>query len=78
MVRQDVEGPVNIGSGEAVSMMKLAQMVCEQAGYEPKFRTHPDKPIGTFYRCADITLMNEFYTPRIDLRTGIERALAGE
>ena len=76
MLALDVQGPVNIGSGRAVSMLELAAMICTQAGYRPEFRTHPEKPIGTPYRLCDPTLFNRYYIPRVPLSEGIRRGLA--
>lgn len=75
MVENDIDGPVNLGTGEATSMRDLAHMFCGQAGYEPFYLPRRDAPMGVEYRVADVTKMNEFYTAKISLEEGIARAL---
>lgn len=77
MIGQDIDGPVNLGTGRPVSMRQLARMMCTAAGYEPEFRTVPDKPSGVAYRVADVGRMHEFFKPAVSLEDGIERALNG-
>lgn len=67
--------PVNLCTGRGVSMIELAGLVCRTAGYEPEFRTHPDKPTGVMYRVGDPERMKEFHVPEISLEEGVERAL---
>lgn len=69
-------GPVNIGTGRATTLNQLAEMVCAQAGYSPRFEHVLDAPIGPRYRVADTTRLNEFYTTRVSLEEGVARALA--
>jgi len=52
-------------------------MVAKVAGYEPRFQNLPAEPSGVDYRVGDPTLMNTFYTPKISLSEGIQRAFAG-
>lgn len=76
-VEQDYRGPLNLCSGEGVSFDELAAMVCDQAGYAPTLRHHPDKPAGVHYRVGDPSEMARIYRPRITLEQGIKQALAG-
>ena len=75
LVDAGVPGPVNIGSGQPITMLELARKICEAANYLPDFNTVPGMPEGTFYRCADVTLMNRYYQPKSASRTGIREAL---
>lgn len=75
-VEQDVQGPVNLGTGIGTSFLDLAQMVTEAVGYNPKIQVLPDKPVGCFYRVSDNTKMLDFYQPQISLETGIRDALS--
>ena len=68
MVREGIDGPVNLGTGRPVSMRELAGMMCDAAGYEPEFKPLPEMPAGVAYRVADVTRMREFHTPRIPWR----------
>lgn len=74
-IKQDYTGPLNIGTGHATSFKELGEMVAKAAGYFPKFKFLTDKPEGVNWRVADISSMLTVYTPRIDLETGIKRAL---
>jgi nucleoside-diphosphate-sugar epimerase len=75
-VDADVDGPLNIGTGVGTSMAELAAMFAAEAGYDPHFEYHPEKPAGVAYRVGDPTLLHEVYTPRVSLAEGVRRALA--
>ena len=76
-LRQDIIGPVNLGSGEATTFNQLATMVCDKVGYNPRRDHRLDAPQGVMYRCSDNSRMLEFYRPRISLEQGIDIALSG-
>jgi nucleoside-diphosphate-sugar epimerase len=75
IVREGIDGPVNLGTGRPVSMRQLATMMCAAAGYEPEFKPLPEMPAGVAYRVADVTRLSEFYHPEVTLEEGILRAL---
>jgi nucleoside-diphosphate-sugar epimerase len=75
MIRDGIDGPVNLGTGRATSMRELARAMCLTAGYDPEFKVLPGKPSGVAYRVADVTRMNEFFKPAVSLEDGIERAI---
>ena len=75
MVEQGVQGPVNLGTGVATTILELAQAICSAAGYDPEFRFHRDKPTGAFYRCCDPSMLHTIYEPQVTLAEGISRAL---
>lgn len=75
MIEEGIDGPVNLGTGQATSMTGLARLVCEQAGYEPEIRPDPAKPAGVAWRVADPTRLRQFHTARVSLAGGIARAL---
>lgn len=76
MCENGIDGPVNLGTGRATSMRDLAHTVAALASYTPFFCPVRDAPMGVGYRVADVTRLNEFYTPKISLEEGIRRALA--
>ncbi len=76
MLREEITGPVNLGTGRATSMLRLARMFCTAAGYSPAIDTRPDAPSGVGYRVADVSGMREFYTPSVTLEEGVRRGLA--
>lgn len=74
-VKQDVLGPVSLGTGRATSFIELASMATSAVGYRPVLKFLPDKPVGCFYRVADPAKMLTFYTPKISLEEGIHKSL---
>jgi nucleoside-diphosphate-sugar epimerase len=74
-VDEDVQGPVNIGWGRATSFNELADLVTDAAGYTPSIKHITTNPVGVDYRVCDNSKMLEFYTPKISLEEGIDRAL---
>ena len=75
-VEMGYKGTFNLCSGLATSFNDLAQMVCEEAGYEPMFNHVITAPIGVQYRVGDHHLSHQYFVPKISLREGIRRALA--
>jgi len=58
----------------------LAQIALKTLCYEKKaknFRILTDKPAGVAYRVGDPTMMSDYYTPKISLEEGVERAIRG-
>jgi nucleoside-diphosphate-sugar epimerase len=76
-IKQDIKGPVNLGSGIATSFNELQKMICKQVGYTPDVKHILTAPVGVMYRCCDPTKMLSFYKPKISLDEGIARALKG-
>lgn len=77
VVEQDVRAPVNLCTGRGVSMLELAAMICEQAGYRPGFATNPDAPTGVAYRVGDPGTLHAIYQPRISIEEGVMRGHGG-
>lgn len=65
---------VNVGSGEEVSIMNLAETISEALGFQGKITNDPSKPDGTPRKLCDISLIQSTgWNPSIDLRTGIAK-----
>jgi nucleoside-diphosphate-sugar epimerase len=77
-VRQDVQGPTNLGWGRATSFNELAELVTGSSGYRPRIEHLPAKPVGCWYRVSDSTKMHGFYKPKISIEQGIRMALRGK
>lgn len=77
MTDNDIDGPVNLGTGRAVSMKQLANLCMNLNGYDAPIEYETSAPRGVSYRVADVTRLNEFYTPRVTLEEGILRASQG-
>jgi nucleoside-diphosphate-sugar epimerase len=74
-LESDVKGVVNLGWGRKTSFLDLAQMCMDSVGVQKEIVTRPDKPVGCMHRVADVSKMLSFYTPKITLEEGIERAI---
>lgn len=77
-IQEDIDFPVNLGSGHATSFNELFQMVCKEAGFSPEPNHIRTAPVGVAYRVCDPSKMLSFYTPKISLEQGIKMALRGE
>ena len=77
-IKQDIEGPVNLGSGIATSFNQLKEIVCGIKGYSPEVNHIGTAPVGVMYRVAYPNKMLSFYKPKINLYDGISRALRGD
>lgn len=65
---------INIGYGEDISIYDLTRLVCDIVGFSGEIVTDPTRPDGTPRKLMDTgKLRATGWTPRITLRTGIER-----
>ncbi|MHA6316795.1 GDP-L-fucose synthase family protein [Altererythrobacter sp. CAU 1778] len=70
------EGPVNVGSGEEVTIAHLAGLVCAAAGFEGAIHFDPSKPDGTPRKLLDSSRLAALgWAPRIALAEGIAAEL---
>jgi len=76
-IKQDITGPVNLGSSIPTSFNELANIVCKQAGYKPNINHIKTAPVGVMFRCSNNDKMLSFYKPKITLDEGISMALKG-
>ena len=74
-IKQDIKGPINLGSGIATSFNELQKLVCKIEGYDPDVFHKKTAPVGVMYRCSDPSKMLSFYKPKISLEQGIRMAL---
>lgn len=83
VVEAEHDGPVNLCTGIGTEMGALAARVRRDVlredpdwkEYLPLVTYDASKPTGVFYRVGDPTLMHAFYTPKVSLEEGIDRAL---
>ncbi|HSG33606.1 MAG TPA: GDP-L-fucose synthase [Sphingomonadaceae bacterium] len=67
--------PVNVGSGDEVTILELAALVSEVVGFEGSIETDPSKPDGTPRKLLDSSKLAAMGWQRsIPLRQGIEAA----
>jgi GDP-L-fucose synthase len=73
----DEPGFVNIGVGEDVSILELAQMVARIVGYEGEIRHDLSKPDGTPRKLMDVSKLHALgWQARIGLEEGIRAVYA--
>ena len=66
--------PVNIGTGEEISILDLSRMIKKIVGFEGEILTDPSKPDGMMRRLCDSTKIQELgWRSRIGLEQGIKR-----
>lgn len=89
LVERGVMGPVNICTGVATSMRELAKTIIDcrsdamayrhtstqWAMYQPMIEVDEKAPLGVHYRVGDPSLLHQFYTPRVTVHAGVERAV---
>lgn len=77
MERYHGEVPLNIGSGEEVSIAALAAMMTDVTGYRGEVRFDPSKPDGTLRKCLDSSKIRALgWQPRISLDHGLRETYA--
>jgi len=74
MERYDGGDPVNIGTGEDLTIRELAEMVRDVVGYGGRVAFDPDRPDGTPRKLLDVSRLHALgWRHRIGLREGIEQ-----
>ena len=64
---------INIGVGNDVSILELAELICEIISFSDEIVKDPSKPDGTPRKLLDIKRLTGLgWAPKISLRTGIE------
>lgn len=67
---------INLSTGIYTSFKQFAALAAEICGYQPQVIGLSDQPAGVFARAGDTARQRQFgFTPQIDFRTGIQRAL---
>jgi GDP-L-fucose synthase len=76
--RYDGGEPVNLGTGEEISIRELAELVAELTGFEGGLVWDTSRPNGQPRRQLDVTRAKKLFgfEARTPLRTGIERTIA--
>jgi GDP-L-fucose synthase len=76
--RYDASDPVNLGSGEEISIGDLAHLVADATGYRGRFSWDTSKPNGQPRRRLDVTRARERFgfAAKVSLREGVRRTVA--
>ena len=65
--------PVNVGTGEDISIADFAALMKDITGYEGELTFNTDKPDGTMLKRLDTSLINAMgWTPSISLTDGLK------
>lgn len=76
LASNDVDGPVNLCTGQPTAMYTLVQLAYRVAwGRRVEIIEQTDKPAGVLWRVGSPELLQQYYTPRISLEEGVVRAL---
>lgn len=67
----------NIGSGVGTSFRSLAKRAARVLGRKITVVNDASKPEGVFARVADVTKLNRWFAPKVDLDEGIRRVAEG-
>lgn len=71
------ESPINVGTGEDVSIIELAEEVCRAVGFHGVIERDLSKPDGTPVKRTDITRLARLgWKPKIELREGLQATYA--
>ena len=69
---QSMLSHINIGTGEDISILKLAQLISKVVGFKGKIITDPTKPDGAPRKLMDVSRLSKMgWTSSIDLKSGI-------
>jgi GDP-L-fucose synthase len=72
--RYDDRAPLNVGTGEDVTIRELAEAVADVVGYTGDTQWDTSKPDGTPRKLLDVTRMKALgWEPQIALKDGIRK-----
>ena len=75
VVTEPMLSHINVGSGEDISILDLAELVAEVTGFGGRIATDPSKPDGTPRKLMDVSRLARMgWSARIGLREGIKDA----
>jgi GDP-L-fucose synthase len=68
---------INVGTGQDLTILELARLVCEAVGFEGAIELDPSKPDGTPVKRTDINRLEELgWRPKIPLGEGLRQTYA--
>ena len=74
----ETSDPVNVGSGDEISIAELARLIAHKTGFRGEIRLDPSQPDGQPRRCLDTTRAKELFgfKTEVKLAEGLERTIA--
>lgn len=75
--RYDDDAPVNVGTGDDLTIRELASVIAEVTGYQGRIEWDTAKPDGTPRKLLDVSRLSSLgFEPQVALRDGIARTYA--
>lgn len=73
----DGEQPVNIGTGEEITIQALAELIAEETGFTGEFRWDSEKPDGQPRRCLHVQKAKDYFgfEAKVSLREGLRKTI---
>jgi GDP-L-fucose synthase len=73
VINYNDSSPLNIGSGEMISIVNLTTLIAELCGFKGKIKYDTSRPDGEMKRCLDFERAKELlnFIPKIPLSTGL-------
>ncbi|MFJ9497454.1 GDP-L-fucose synthase family protein [Brevibacillus centrosporus] len=73
----DGEQPVNIGTGEEITIRALAELIAEETGFAGEFRWDSEKPDGQPRRCLDVRKAKDYFgfESKVSLKEGLRKTI---
>ena len=74
----ETSDPVNVGSGDEISIADLARLIAQKTGFRGEIRLDPTQPDGQPRRCLDTTRARELFgfKTEVKLAEGLEQTIA--
>jgi GDP-L-fucose synthase len=74
----DGDQPVNIGTGEEISIKDLAELIARETGFTGEIRWDSGKPDGQPRRCLDVRKAREYFgfEAKVSLQEGLRKTIA--
>jgi GDP-L-fucose synthase len=74
--KYDSDLPLNVGTGQEISIKDLASFISEIIGYRGQILWDSDKPIGTPRKVLDISRLQGFgWAPKVSLQDGLAQTI---
>lgn len=72
-IMDKISGPVNIGSGQVMSIKDIVEALASLTGMQERVVWDESKPNGQDYRAYDLTIINKLgFTPEYDIHHGLK------
>lgn len=73
----EIDGPINISSGQGISIRQLSLLIANMIGYQGKIEWDTSKPNGQKIKIFDITALKKLdCLPETNLESGIENTIS--